>query len=317
MRALAIVGALLSLTVSASAIPASNYIPTAITQEAAETDSPDSPQTPFNRRFPVPNSNTLLHIGPGSKVEATSLRMLLDRAQQELNFLIAKYGPYGVPGSEKAPNYSYFTTTPAGAECFFFISALVPNGSTYGLMDEVLAGLKIFLLDQSRFEQVVFDVENEHRMKGFGGLSIGRPALRSNTSITDNPANLTGIVDLDITLRCTYGQSLDSSAIGQVLGVARMKAMTMIGKEGPRGLLPGESGDWDADGQSGAAFHIQGLPPHHLTWVMMQGAVQALRVILIVDKVPREAKCTMTVAREVMGVVVVKKHEDSLVVDTQ
>ncbi|KAL8703137.1 MAG: hypothetical protein Q9201_003669 [Fulgogasparrea decipioides] len=251
----------------------------------------------------------------GSKVEAIALEILFDRMQQDLSLLVAKYGPYGVPGSAMAPKYSYLTTTPAGAECCFFITALAPNSLTYGLVEEVLAGLKIFLLDQSRFEQVVFDVENQHRMKGFAGLSIG-PALSSNTSVTDNPANLTGIADIDITLRCTYGISLDSSAIIQVLGVARMKAMTMIGKEGPRGLLPGQNGEWDA-GVTGAAFQIQGIPPDHLTWVMMQGAVQALRVILIVGKVPKEAKCTMNIARGVVGMVFVKKQEDSWELDTQ
>ena len=129
----------------------------------------------------------MLWIAKGTQVPRLSLQILLIRAQMDMNDLIARFGPDGVPGNPNVPTYSFLTKTPAGAEGYFFISTLSRGTLNYGLANETLVGLKIFLLDQGRNEQVVFEVEGGPQRYAFGGLSITQGAEVSGT-LSNNTA---------------------------------------------------------------------------------------------------------------------------------
>lgn len=134
-------------------------------------------------------TDTVVWISEGRKVDYIPLRILLGRIQLDLDDRIAKYGPDAVPGLHpQAPKYSYYTTTPQGTECYFFISAFSQGALTYRLINETLAGLKVFLVGPGRNEQAVFQVEDRERMEAFGGLSVGPQArnleaLSNDTSV--------------------------------------------------------------------------------------------------------------------------------------
>lgn len=138
----------------------------------------------------MPDTDTVLHLAPGRRVDAAALGILLARLQMDIRLLIAKHGPDAVPGNPETPKYNFLTRTPAGTECYFFLNAHTLESLTYGLVNETIAGLKIFLLDQRRYEQVVFEVENESQNKALGGLSVGLLSemledLSNDTSIAE------------------------------------------------------------------------------------------------------------------------------------
>ncbi|KAL9576553.1 MAG: hypothetical protein Q9212_007000, partial [Teloschistes hypoglaucus] len=324
MRYLNISSVLLTLTALVSAIPATNHIPTAIIQTAQGTsnDSVDSTNSgvskpkAFDRRFPVPNTDTVLHIAPGTPVDHGAFGVLFPRLQVHLNVDIAIHRRDGIPGNSRAPSYRYFTTTPGGIVCYFFVSAYTGQRFTYGMVDDILAGLKIFLIDQKRYEQVVFEVENHAHLKAFGGLSIGpvaesMRALTNDTSSTVTPADLLALQKLTLDLSCTFGDPLPLSAIIQALGIATIAAMSHITKGQGEDLLPGPArgGEFEVHGILGANFRIFGVEPVHLTWEMMQAATQRLRSTLAMPGKAVEAHCTVMFPghRDVIGVVMVTK----------
>ncbi|KAI4243192.1 MAG: hypothetical protein LQ352_007072, partial [Teloschistes flavicans] len=156
------------------------------------------------------------------------------------------------------------------------------------MLDDILAGLEIFLVDQKRYEQVVFEVENRAHLRAFGGLSIGpmaddMHALMNDTSLTITPTDLLALQKINLDLTCTFGDPLPISSIIQALGVATIAAMTRIAKGDGQDLLPGPSpgGEYEVHGNLGANFKIFGVVPVHLTWEMMQAAIQGLRAILV------------------------------------
>ncbi|KAL8632913.1 hypothetical protein Q9189_001321 [Teloschistes chrysophthalmus] len=231
---------------------------------------------------------------------------------------MALYSRDSIPGDSRAPSYRYFTTTPGGTVCYFFVSAYTGQTFTYGTVDDILAGLKIFLLDQKRYEQVVFEVENQGHLKAFGGLSIGpvaetMHALTNDTSSTITPTDLLALQKLTLDLTCTFGHPLPLSAIIQSLGIATIAAMSHITKGEGQDLLPGPArgGEFDVQGILGANFRIFGVEPVHLTWEMMQAAVQTLRTILLMPGKAAEARCTIVFPghRDVIGVVVMSKAD--------
>ena len=61
---------------------------------------------------------------------------------------------------------------------------------TYGLVNETVFGLREFLFNQRRFEQVVFEVEHASQSVAFGGLSID-PAIKA-ISDQSNATDLSG-----------------------------------------------------------------------------------------------------------------------------
>lgn len=131
----------------------------------------------FDQRFQVPGTDTVLWIANGSKVSPYYLETLLTRALFDLDSLIRKYGPQAVPGNPDIPIYSFLTATPAGDEGYFFVSALSTGGHlTYQLVNNILAGLRIFLLHQGRNEQAIFEVQDLDHTEAFGGASVGPSA---------------------------------------------------------------------------------------------------------------------------------------------
>ncbi|KAL8637117.1 MAG: hypothetical protein Q9228_005577 [Teloschistes exilis] len=324
---LPLIGALITLRALVSAIPASNHIPTATIQTAQGTsnDSADSTDSgvsvpkAFDRRFPVPNTDTVLYIAAGTPVDHSAFGILFPRLQMHLNVDIALHRRDGIPGNSRSPSYRYFTTTPGGTVCYFFVSAYTGQSFTYGTIDDILAGLKIFLLDQKRYEQVVFEVENHGHVKAFGGLSIGPAAetmraLTNDTSSTIHPTDLLALQKPNLDLTCTFGDPLPLSAIIQSLGVATIAAMSHIAKGEGQDLLPGPApgGEFDVHGILGANFRIFGVEPAHLTWEMMQAAIQTLRTILVAPGRAVEAHCAIMFAghRVPIGVVVVNKADE-------
>ena len=122
--------------------------------------------------------------------------------------------------------------------------------------------------------------------------------------------SLAGIASYDVHLQCRFGERLPQSLVIQALGLADMKAKSMIGTPnvGPGGFLPGPTGEWAAKGHLGGEFRIVGLTPlHHLTWANMLGAVSDLKGLLVADNV-RDVTCTMTQAHEVVGIVKVRQQ---------
>ncbi|KAL8677184.1 MAG: hypothetical protein Q9186_006360 [Xanthomendoza sp. 1 TL-2023] len=75
----------------------------------------------------------------------------------------------------------------------------------------------------------------------------------------------------------------------QVLAIADDEAKSMIQKETIMGYLPGRTGEWYTEGYLGAKFRIVGIAPVHLMWGLMEAAVQALKTVLVVGQVGREA----------------------------
>ncbi|KAL8719334.1 MAG: hypothetical protein Q9225_003655 [Loekoesia sp. 1 TL-2023] len=299
-----------------SAIPASNHIPTAITQAAGGnsngTDLASNPSNPvpdvFDQRFPVPGTDTVLRIAKGSKANPYSLEILLTGALFDLDSLIRKHGPQAVPGNPDIPIYSFLTTTPGGEEGYFFVRALSTAGLTYQLVNETLAGLRIFLLNQGRNEQPVFRVEDLDHTEAFGGVSVGPSAetlkaLSNDTSLASDPTTLAVLSNIDVRLRCHFAKPLSPAAILQLLSIVRNKAKEMIQQEGPDGYLPGQTGQYTADGHLGAEFDIRGITPHRLTWQIMAGAVEGLKNILLEHHVAREAQCSVAVGDNIVGIV--------------
>ncbi|KAL8936737.1 MAG: hypothetical protein Q9216_004778 [Gyalolechia sp. 2 TL-2023] len=335
MRVLSFLTSLLVSSTFSSAIPASNIPPpTIITQPtAADTTTitnasiPISPN-PFTIRFPVPGTSTVLWIAPGRRLaNPDSLAILISRVQSELSDLIAQYGPQAVPGNVNAPKYSYLTTTPAGVDGYFFISALArgPRGLTYGVVADVLRGLRIYLLEEGRNEQVVFEVEGEGEqvMEAFGGVSVGQGDVegmqemvgsdmtveeflaRNPTLLSPNP--------IEVHLSCTFARPLLPAAIVQLLHLARMEAASKIRDDGPDAFLPGQpAGAWKKRGDFGAEITILGLPPKRLTWRIMAAAVEGLKEVLVVGKVAREAQCNiLTGEDEAVGVMLLRAFGDA------
>ncbi|KAL8687108.1 MAG: hypothetical protein Q9218_006627 [Villophora microphyllina] len=253
--------------------------------------------------------------------------IMFARMYLDLILRIARYKPDGIPGDPRTPQFNYDTITPAGTTCYFFMTAHERQSFTYGLVEDVVAGLKIFLVDQKRYEQFVFEVESQGQLKAFGGFSIAITLLlaafdpREKTS-TDLPffhstsTDLTTLLNLKLDLTCTFGDPLPPSSIAQVLGIARIKAMTHINHGDAHGLLPtsaeSPAGEYSVDGNLGAELRISGIEPAHMTWEMMQAAVQGLRIILVGDKRGVEAHCTMTYPgkKDIVGVILVKKGGD-------
>ncbi|KAL8826219.1 MAG: hypothetical protein Q9170_007484 [Blastenia crenularia] len=319
MRTLSTVGCLVALSTYVSAIPASNHIPSAITPAApgkGNTTGSDSISKPapnaFDKRVAVPGTGTVFWVAEGRKVNPYSLGIVLSRAQLDLNYWMDKEGEEAVPGNPNAPRYSFLTTTPTGLVGYFFVSALAKGGLTYRLANESLAGLKIFLLDQERYEQAVFEVEDAKQMVAFGGVSVDPnvetlQALSNNTAMASDRTSLAVLAPLDVKLRCTFAKILSPAAIFQVLYLARGKAMEMIREKGSTAYLPGETGKWEEEGDLGAMFEILGVKPHRLTWQIMSGAVAAMKVILLGDHLTREAQCSMTIGDQIVGAIFVKQ----------
>ncbi|KAL8869536.1 MAG: hypothetical protein Q9174_004200 [Haloplaca sp. 1 TL-2023] len=251
----------------------------------------------------------------GKRVQAATLGVLLGRLQLQLRSRLAEFGVDGIPGNPRAPAYSFLTVTPRGSECYFFMNAEAAKTMTYGLINETVFGLKEFLFNQRRYEQVVFEVESASRHIAFGGLSVGSdieavPEQNDATDPSNSAPSVAGIASYDVSLQCRFGERLPKSLVAQALGLADMKAKSMIDSPniGPGGLLPGPTGEWAAKGHLGGEFRIVGLSPfHHLTWANMMGAVTNLKGILVADNV-RDVTCTMTLAHDVVGIVKVRQQ---------
>lgn len=131
----------------------------------------------------------MLWISEGRKIDPIALRILFARTQLDLNDEIAKYGLDAVPGLYDAPKYDFWTRTPSGTEGYFVITALSTERMTYRLVNETLAGLKIFSIDQGRNEQVTFEVEDVEHIEAFGGFSIG-PQAEAMQALSNDTTSL-------------------------------------------------------------------------------------------------------------------------------
>ncbi|KAL8711482.1 MAG: hypothetical protein Q9220_004140 [cf. Caloplaca sp. 1 TL-2023] len=198
-----------------------------------------------------------------------------------------------------------------GTECYFFTSVIIGETISYGLIDETLAGLKMYLLDQRRSQQLIFEIYSGEAQKGYGGLAIGTQtadvmeASSNDTSFTSDlsrVASLASFTATTVELSCTFAGSLPSSSILQVLSLARSAAAIGVRQQGAGAELPGTTGEWEVEGHLGAIFKIAGVAPKHLTWGVMAGAVSELRRILIYDRVNKETECTIH-AEGIEGVV--------------
>lgn len=103
------------------------------------------------------------------------LRILLSRVQLDLIFLIRQHGPEGAPYTTgvRSPRYYFQTTTPTGQDCYFYVNAYKENKLTYGMVNETVAGLKMFMLEQRHMSNVVFRVGTHRTFLAIGALSIG------------------------------------------------------------------------------------------------------------------------------------------------
>ncbi|KAL9594533.1 MAG: hypothetical protein Q9219_006974 [cf. Caloplaca sp. 3 TL-2023] len=301
----------------ALAVPASNHIPTSITQETAanqETNSStDNALDAFDKRFQVPGTDTVLWISEGKRVDLVALRILLYRVQLDLNMLIGEHTPQGIPGNPNAPKYSFLTRTPGDVEGYFFMSAFSTGGLTYGLCNETLAGLKIYLLQKQI--QAVFEVDNRDKLMAFGGVAIGPQAgalqaASNDTAVQSNLSTLPPLVgDEDVSIRCSFGSLLPNAAILQVLSAARNVAADKTRTLGPDGYLPGDTGRWKRTGHLGAEIEFLSVAPHRLTWQVMSGTVEALTGKLIESRLSREAQCSINVEGQVVGTVFVREKD--------
>ncbi|KAI4173383.1 MAG: hypothetical protein LQ343_002915 [Gyalolechia ehrenbergii] len=315
MRVSSIFTSLLASSSVASAIPASNLPSTALTQGTADTSNGSNPiPNPFNIRFPVPDTSTVLWLAQGRPANPYPLGVLLLRAQRDVNDLILQYGPQAIPGDINAPKYSYLTTTPGGLEGYFFITALSRGGLTYQLVKETLSGLRIYLMEQGRNEQPVFEVESLEGMEAFGGVSVynGVAGIQRMSNRTDgiasDPPSPFPTNPIDVHLQCTFARPLPPVSILQLLHLARVSAASKIREEGPDAFLPGAAGgEWEVKGDFGAEFVIFGVLPHRLTWQIMAGTVEGLKAILLGGQVLREAQCYINVGEENVGGVLVRE----------
>ncbi|KAL8751178.1 MAG: hypothetical protein Q9184_006154, partial [Pyrenodesmia sp. 2 TL-2023] len=231
----------------------------------AELVSSSAVTNAFNIPFQVPGTDTVLWLSEAQKVDPIPLRILLSRAQIDLNALIAKFGPQAVPGrNPDVPKYSYLTRTPMGVEGYLFINALSQGRLTYGLVNETLTGLRLYFAKQRQSEQTeifVFEVESLKQRVGFGGVSI-KPqaetfeALSNNTALANDRASLAGIVNIDLRLRCTFARHLHSAIVSYLLTDAEEEVKEKMRTEGPNGRLPGVAGEWEKDGHRGCLFTI-------------------------------------------------------------
>lgn len=72
--------------------------------------------------------------------------------------------------------------------CYFFVNVFNGQRLDYGLVNETVLGLKMFILETGHAENVVFNVENQRLIKAFGGLSVGgrvAEAMSNNSSISE------------------------------------------------------------------------------------------------------------------------------------
>lgn len=110
----------------------------------------------------------------------------------------------------------------------------------------------------------------------------------------------------DVNLQCSYGDDLSPDAIRQAFDDARDTLRVMIFKEGVSGLLPGPNGEWESEGDLAAKLVISGTAPAHLTWGIMQDAVQALRDLMDNGTTGKTATCRLLVGADVVGDISVK-----------
>lgn len=183
----------------------------------------------------------------------------------------------------------------------------------------------MYLLEGGRNEGVVFEVEErgqEEGMEAFGGVAVvkvgggggsgggiggdGVEGIGNGNKTVEDPHD-----PPEISLHCTFSRPLPSSGILQVLLLARLYADSQIREHGADAYLPGEWGQWGKDGDFGASFLIQGVPPHRMIWGVMKGVVERLKDILVEQRVNRETECNVEVegeerGKEVVGVVSIK-----------
>ncbi|KAL9005439.1 MAG: hypothetical protein Q9180_009795, partial [Flavoplaca navasiana] len=252
----------------AVAVPAVDRIPTAIDQAAANAGPgptlpnmylkilrskgiktsnrdrlppPGPPLQGTDHRFPIPDTNTVLYIIPGAPLDRASLQILFGRLQLELGFLIARYGPQGVPKVSRpgGPGYSFSTTTPQGRTFSFYLNAFKHHTLNYAIISEVVSGLKLFMVEQRHFSDVRIRVETLQKHGATGGLlqtNVPGPSLRNDSF----PLTL-DLGSAPIELKCTWGADLPREAIKDVLEDARTKIRVMTLKAGLDALMPGEA----------------------------------------------------------------------------
>ena len=110
----------------------------------------------------------------------------------------------------------------------------------------------------------------------------------------------------DVNLQCTYGDDLSPDAIRQAFDDARDALRVKIYAEGGSGLLPGPNGEWESEGDLGAKLIVSGTAPAHLTWGIMQDAVQALKDLMDNGTTGKTATCKLLVGNDVVGAISVK-----------
>ncbi|KAL8784996.1 MAG: hypothetical protein Q9213_003657 [Squamulea squamosa] len=331
MRQCSFVGTFFAFTGLIAAVPATARIPTAITTGTASARDTSSnalirpPSDPalraFDKRFEIPGTDTVLYIAQGAKVQRTPLQILLSKVQLDLVSLIDQHGPEGVPRTKgvQDPRYSFSSATASGKGCYFFVNAYDNAKLNYRIVNETVAGLKLFLIGGAHVRQAVFRVEIFWRTRAFGGLSVGGgpeaiEALSSMTSIQNGTALRTALSSNQINLRCTYGDpdSLSPSAIETVLRDALTEARVNIFKEGASGLLPGPNGEWKSEGEGEAQISIAGTATAHLTWGLMQDAIQAMKTTMNDGSIGRAASCEMMMGDDNVGSVSVTKAGPSI-----
>ena len=128
------------------------------------------------------------------------------------------------------------------------------------------------------------------------------------TYTRSHPTNLTGLTDLDIRLKCSFGKYVHLAIIALLLSDTEYDIKAKMRSEGVKGLLPGTAGEWERDGHRGCVFRIDGLAPAHITWQMTNAAVAGLRTLLVGGQIPREATCTMIIGQDIVGMTSLKKN---------
>ena len=356
--------ALVAFANPAVAVPAVGRIPTAIDQAAANAGPgstlpnmyvkilrfkgikisngdrlppPGPPLQGADHRFPIPDTNTVLHIVPGAPLERASLQIFFGRLQLELGSLIARYGPQGVPKMARpgGPGYSFSTTTPQGRTFSFYLNAFRDHTLNYAMISEVVSGLKLFMVEQRHFSDVRIRVETLQKLRATGGLSQSNGPVPSLTKYvyvqqveSGNPRGLIlpfsdsfpltlDLGSAPIELKCTWGPDLSRDAIKDVLEDARTKIRVMTLKAGLDALMPGEAGEWSTEGKMEAKFSITGIPPAHLTWGNMADAVKAFGDLTFNGLVSngiteKEATCEVKEGVNVIGTLKVTRGDPSV-----
>ena len=134
--------------------------------------SPDPVPDPPILGIRVPGTNTVVEITPGRPVLHSTLQALFIQAQSEIDRQIKQYGLNSHPGNPEFPSYHFMADMSRGKTAVFYAYQTPLGDLTYRLVNNTLAGLRLYLIGGGRDTEAEFGIVDNGRMEAYGKLLI-------------------------------------------------------------------------------------------------------------------------------------------------